>query len=77
MAFDSKQFDVKFQGHAIATWRGAKDDATLTQLLKLVRNEKWRGQLQINYTGNGGVTGVVFTEVRRMTEEKEDLPYEK
>ena len=73
--FDSKQFDVKLQGHAVATWLGAKDDPTLARLLELIRKEKWRGQLQVNYTGNGGVTNVVFTEVRRMVEQKEDLPH--
>ena len=70
--FDSKQFEVKLQGCAIATWTGPKDDATLGKLLELIRREKWRGQLQINYVGNGGVNTVVFTEVRRMSEEGED-----
>lgn len=73
--FDSKQFDVKLEGRAIATWRGPKDDATLTQLLALVRREKWKGDLRISYAGNGGVSNVVFDEMKRITETKEDLPY--
>jgi hypothetical protein len=39
------------------------------------KREKVRGQLQINFTGNGGVTDIVLDEKRRMTQEKEDLPY--
>ena len=74
--FDSKQFEVKLQGHAIAKWLGKKDAATLAQLFSLCLKEKWRGRLEINFPGNGGVTDVVFTEVRRMTETKEDLLYE-
>lgn len=70
--FDSKQFEVKLQGHAIATWTGPKDDATLARLLELIRREKWRGQLQVNYSGNGGVSTVIFTEVRRMVDDGED-----
>lgn len=73
--FDSKQFKVKLQGHAIATWEGPKDTDTLSKLLELIRTEKWRGQLQVNYAGNGGITQIVFTEVRRMTETPESLPY--
>jgi hypothetical protein len=73
--FDSRQFEVKLQGHAIATWKGLRDNSTLGKLLDLIRREKWKGQLQVNFGGDGGVSSVIFTEVRRMSEAKEDLPY--
>ena len=75
--FDSKQFEIKREDQAVARWTGPKDDETLAQLLTLFRTERWRGQLSINYTGNGGISDVVFTErkSRRITENKEDLPY--
>jgi hypothetical protein len=77
--FDSKQFEVKREDQAIAKWVGAKDDATLAKLLTLFRSEGWRGQLVINYPGNGGVNDVIFTErkARRVVEDAESLPYEK
>jgi hypothetical protein len=61
------EFDVKTQGHAIAKYLGPKDDASLAQLLAFFRKEKWRGQLVLNYPGNGGMNDIVFTEVRRAT----------
>lgn len=64
------QFEVKLQGHAIARYLGEKDDASLSALLRFFRREKWRGQLVINWPGNGGVNDIVFTEVRRATAEK-------
>lgn len=75
--FDSKQFEIKREDQAIAKWTGPKDDATLAQLLNLFRTEKWRGQLTISYTGNGGISDIVFTErkMRRVAEDPEALPY--
>jgi len=65
MAFDSKQFEIKREDLSIATWTGSKDNATLAQLIALFRAEKWRGKLVINFSGNGGVTDIVFTEAKR------------
>lgn len=75
--FDSKQFEIKREDQAIARWTGPKDDATLAQLLDLFRKERWKGQLVVSYSGNGGVSDVVFTErkARRIIEDREDLPY--
>lgn len=78
MVFDSKQFQVKKSEVAIAKWLGSKDDDTLAELLKLFRRELWKGQLQINYVGNGGINDVIFTEKpspMRVTEDKEDTSY--
>jgi hypothetical protein len=73
--FDTKQFSVRLQGHAIATWLGPRDNATIGRVLDLIRREKWKGQLQVDFGGDGGVSSIIFTEVRRMVETKEDLPY--
>ncbi len=75
--FDSKQFEIKREDQAIARWTGPKDETTLVQLLDLFRKERWRGQLVVSYSGNGGISDVVFTErkIRRIVEDKEDLPY--
>ena len=40
-----------------------------------VSARKSEGGLQINFTGNGGVTDIILDEKRRMSEEKEDTPY--
>lgn len=70
MAFDTKQFSIKKEEVATAKWLGPKDDSSLAKLLGLFRREKWRGQLQINYVGNGGINDVVFTErPSKMTED--------
>ena len=75
--FDSKQFEIKREDQAIARWTGPRDIETLAQLLTLFIGEKWRGHLQIDFPGNGGVNDVVFTErkTRRVAEQREDLPY--
>jgi hypothetical protein len=77
MPFDSKQFEIKREDQAIARWKGPKDFETLCNLLRLFITERWRGHLEIDFPGNGGVNDVVFTErkARRLVEEKEDLPY--
>jgi hypothetical protein len=61
-------FDVKLQGHAIATYRGPKSADMVAKLYEYFRKEKWRGQFVINFPGNGGVNDMVFTEVRRASE---------
>lgn len=68
MPFDP-EFDVKLQGHAIAKYLGDKSAANVAQLYQFFREKKWRGKLEINFPGNGGVNDIVFTEVRRATED--------
>jgi hypothetical protein len=68
------EFDIKMQGHAIATWTGAKDHETIRKLFEFFRINKWRGKFEVNFPGNGGVNTVQFTEVRRMTEPVGDEP---
>ena len=64
------EFDIKLRGHAIARYRGPKDD--VGKLHEFFRHEKWRGQMIVNYPGNGGVNDIIFDEIRNMSEEKED-----
>lgn len=75
--FDSKQFEIKRSDMAVGTWKGPKDTDTLANLIKLFREEKWRGQFVVNFPGNGGVNDVVFTEHknRRIPTDPEALPY--
>jgi hypothetical protein len=70
--FDSKQFEIRREDVAIATWVGPKDDVTLAKLIELFRLEKWRGNFVISFS-QGGVNGVVFTEkkLRRIADEQE------
>lgn len=62
MVFDSKQFQIRKDQVAIAKWTGPKDEVTLGELLRLFIRERWRGQLQVNFPGNGGINDIVFTE---------------
>lgn len=61
-------FDVKLQGHAIATYKGPTDAASMGKLWDYLRKQGWRGQLVCNFPGNGGIQNVIFTEVRRAKE---------
>jgi hypothetical protein len=72
--FDTKQFVIKKESVAVARWTGEKDDLTLSQLLALFRREKWRGQFQINYPGNGGIQSVIFTEKPSATKTDDPEP---
>lgn len=72
--FDTKQFVIRKEQVAVAQWTGEKDDKTLAQLLALFRREKWRGQFQINYPGNGGVQSVIFTEKPSATPVESETP---
>lgn len=75
--FDSKQFEVKREDQAIATWKGPKDRETVKRLIDLVLDEKWRGEFVLSLPGNGGINSIVVTErkMRRIVEEREDTPY--
>ena len=75
MAAFNPKFSIKMEGRAYARYLGPRDPDSLSQLVDWCKREKVRGQLQINFTGNGGITDVVLDEKRRMTVEKEDLPY--
>lgn len=75
MASFDPQFSIKMEGRAYARYLGSRDETSLAQLISWCKKEKVRGQLQINLTGNGGISDVILDEKRRMTEAKEDTPY--
>ncbi len=66
----SPEFTIKTEGHSHAHFTGGRDGDSLKSLHEFIRREKWRGQLTISYAGNGGVTDVIFHEVRRATIDK-------
>lgn len=59
----SPQFDTK--PHALARYTGPKDIKTVVELVHFVLRENWRGQLVVNCTGNGGMSDIFFSEVKR------------
>lgn len=65
------EFDIKLQGRAIARYKGPKDHQSVNRLIDFFRKEQWRGKLTMDFTGNGGISDIVFDEVRRATEERQ------
>ena len=49
----------------------------MKRLIDLVLDEKWRGEFVLSLPGNGGINSIVVTErkMRRVVEEREDVPY--
>ena len=66
----SPEFTIKTEGHSHAHFQGARDGDSMKALYEFIKREKWRGQLLISFAGNGGVTDIIFHEVRRATIEK-------
>lgn len=65
------EFSLKMEGRCYARYLGPKDPDSIRELYDFLRREKWRGQLQINMVGNGGVNDIVFDEVRKITDSGE------
>ena len=66
----SPEFTTKMEGHSYAHFSGERDGDSVKSLHEFIKREKWRGQLTISYAGNGGVTDIIFHEVRRATLDK-------
>lgn len=64
------EFTIKTEGHSHAHFSGPRDPDSIKSLYEFLRRERWRGQLLISFAGNGGVTDIIFHEVRRATVEK-------
>lgn len=58
-------FIVSMKGQAISTF---SSDENIHNLVHWLKENKWRGQLSINFPGNGGISAPTFTETKRMTE---------
>ena len=75
MASFNPEFSIRMEGRAYARYLGPRDPESIRELFLWCKREKVRGQLQINFTGNGGVTDIILDEKRRMSEDKEDTAY--
>ena len=64
------QMELSFEGRARAKWLGAKDAKTISDLFEFYRTQGWRGQWRINFSGNGGVSEIIFDEIRPASLEK-------
>lgn len=60
-------FDYRLEGRAISKFSPKENIPTLVEFFL---REGWRGKLIIDIPGNGGINGIQFEEVRKMTEEK-------
>lgn len=69
------EFDIKSMGHITAEYKGAKTPENMARLYEWIRKEKWRGCLQINFVGNGGVNSIVFAETPKRLLDEPELPY--
>jgi len=64
------EFSIKMEGRSYAHFTGQRDAETIKKLYEFLKRENWRGRLMIHFAGNGGVTDVIFEEVKKMTIEK-------
>jgi len=64
------EFETKMEGRAYAHFRGSRDAESIKKLFEFLKREKWRGSLMVHFAGNGGVTDVIFEEVKKMSVEK-------
>jgi len=65
------EFNVKMEGHAFAHFTGERDPETIKKLYAYLRANNWKGCLKIHFPGNGGVTDVMFEEIKKMTVDKQ------
>lgn len=55
-------FSTKATGHVTATFSGPKTTEEIAKVVDWIRAKGWRGCLQLNLPGNGGVNSVIFAE---------------
>lgn len=55
-------FSTKATGHVTATFNVPKTPAEIAKVVDWIRGKGWKGCLQINMPGNGGINSVVFAE---------------
>lgn len=70
MSAMNPEFNIKMEGRSYAHFTGPRDPETMKGLYEFLKREKWRGSLTIHFAGNGGVTDVIFEEVKKMSVEK-------
>lgn len=63
----TEQFVIHERGkHTLARYTGPRDPESIHSLYIYLRQQQWRGMLNINFTGNGGVTDITFTDDKRL-----------
>ena len=60
----TKQFDIQQGKHTLVRYTGPRDPESIHSLYIFLRQRQWRGRLAINFTGNGGVTDITFTDAK-------------
>lgn len=55
-------FSTKATGHVTATFKESATPQNIANIVEWIKKQKWKGCLQVNCAGNGGVTSVVFSE---------------
>jgi hypothetical protein len=73
MSFDPK-LEIKKTGNVTAEFKGAKTPENLAEFYVWIKEQKWKGCLELNFVGNGGVNGWIFREAPIKLAETE-LPY--
>lgn len=56
------QYKVTKMGHITAEFRGIRTAEDFAALYEWLRSQKWKGALETNFVGNGGVNSVIFRE---------------
>jgi hypothetical protein len=75
MPFEPK-FTVTKAKHISAEFKNIRTPEDFAALYQWLKAQKWRGALETNFAGNGGVNSVIFREhpIRERLAETE-LPY--
>lgn len=66
----TSQFALQRGKHTFARYTGPCDEETIRNLYIFIRRVQWRGQLYINFSGNGGVTNIIFTDDTKLISKK-------
>jgi hypothetical protein len=56
------QFTVKATGHVVAEFTCERTSSNIGLIFEWIKREQWKGCLQINFAGNGGVCSIRFAE---------------
>lgn len=56
------EIEFKATGHVTATFKGSATPAHIANVVEWIKKRQWRGCLQVNFAGNGGVNSIVFAE---------------
>jgi hypothetical protein len=67
------EFEIKATGHVTATFKGTATPAHIANVVEWVKRQQWRGVLQINYVGNGGINSIVFAESPKALKENGEI----